>query len=139
MQSERDVILPTDLDRAWQLLTRADELAAWLGEASFDPLPGAAGALVEPDGTRRRVVVDEVDPARCLSWWWWRDGDDNEASHVELTLVPAPGGTLLRVVERALPGSPAAGAQARAQAGEAWSHRLLHLEALLLVAAAIRG
>jgi hypothetical protein len=39
-------------------------------------------------------------------------------------------------VEELLP-APTAVAQARAS--EAWAHRLLHLEALLLVAAAVRG
>ena len=42
----------------------------------------------------------------------------------------------MRVVEELVGATPVA--QAR-RAGEAWSHRLLHLEALLLVAAAVRG
>jgi hypothetical protein len=46
------------------------------------------------------------------------------------------------VVERPLPSEAPSPAQARASAepaAAAWSHRLLHLEALLLVAAAVRG
>jgi hypothetical protein len=58
------------------------------------------------------------------------------ASRVEITLSPAEEGTRLTVVERPL--EPAT-AQASAAASGAWSHRLLHLEALLLVAAAVRG
>ncbi len=138
---ERHVTLPTDLEAAWELLTRPDDLAAWLGgEVVLDPTPGAAGALVDQDGTRRRLVVDEVDAGHRLTWRWWPEGDDTDASRVEITLVPADGGTLVRVVEELLP-APSAPlrAEARAAAGEAWSHRLLHLEALLLVAAAVRG
>ena len=41
----------------------------------------------------------------------------------------------MRVVEGLVGATPVA----QAQAGEAWSHRLLHLEALLLIAAAVRG
>ncbi len=140
---ERNVTLPTDLEEAWALITRPEDLAAWLGAAVvLDPTPGAAGLVVEHDGTRRRLVVDEVLEARRLSWRW--SDDDGIASHVELTLSPAVDGTRLTVIERALPmGAPTTAPQASATAGaargEAWSHRLLHLEALLLVAAAVRG
>jgi uncharacterized protein YndB with AHSA1/START domain len=134
---ERHVTLPAGLDEAWELLTDPDDLAAWLGrEVALDPTPGAAGAVVDHDGTRRHLVVDEVDAGRRLAWRWWTDGDA-ASSRVEITLVPSDGGTEVRVVEQLLP-SPTV-ARASAKASEAWSHRLLHLEALLLVAAAVRG
>lgn len=134
---ERHVTLPTDLDSAWALVTEPDDLAGWLGaEVQLDPTPGAAGQVVDHDGTRRALVVDEVTAGRRLSWRWW--DDDGAASHVEVTLTPGDSGTLVTVVERPLP-SPSATAHASAATGEAWSHRLLHLEALLLVAAAVRG
>jgi uncharacterized protein YndB with AHSA1/START domain len=138
---ERLVTLPTDLEDAWELVTRPDDLAAWLGaEVVLDPTPGAAGAVVDHDGTRRRLVVDEVEAGTRLSWRWWSEDDHTDTSRVEITLVPTDGGTLVRVVEELLPQPTAAlRAEARASAGEAWSHRLLHLEALLLVAAAVRG
>lgn len=136
---ERHVTLPTDLHEAWALLTRPDELAAWLGaEVVLEPTPGAAGVVVDHDGTHRRVVVDDVEPGHRLSWRWWTD-DTEEHSRVEITLAPAEGGTLVRVVERLVPQPHAVRSEASARAGEAWSHRLLHLEALLLVAAAVRG
>jgi uncharacterized protein YndB with AHSA1/START domain len=131
---ERHVILPTDLETAWELLTRPDDLGAWLGaEVVLDPTPGAAGIVVDHDGTRRPLVIDAVDTGRRLSWRWWSE-DDLEASRVEIVLSPAPEGTRVAIVEHALPT-----AQASARASAAWSHRLLHLEALLLVAAAVRG
>ena len=138
---ERHVTLPADLESTWQLLTRPDDLAGWLGaEVDLDPRPGAAGVVVEHDGTRRRLVVDEVEAGRRLSWHWAVEGDDGlvgPATRVEITLAPADDGTRLTVVERPL--EPAARATVEASAGAAWSHRLLHLEALLLVAAATRG
>jgi uncharacterized protein YndB with AHSA1/START domain len=135
---ERHVTLPTVPEEAWALLTDPDDLAAWLGrEVALDPTPGAAGTVVDDDGTRRRLVVDEVDAARRLSWRWWTDdGGTREASRVEITLTPTEDGTLVRVVERLLPPT---GPSVRASVANAWSHRLLHLEALLLVAAAVRG
>ncbi len=137
---ERQVTLPTDLEGAWDLLTRADDLAAWLGaEVELDPTPGSHGAVVDHDGSTRRLVVDEVDHQRRLAWRWWADGDE-APSRVEITLVPSDRGTVVRVVEELLPQPTATlRASARAASGEAWSHRLLHLEALLLVAAAVRG
>lgn len=136
---ERHVTLPTDLLEAWELVTRPEDLAAWLGaEVALDPTPGASGEVVDHDGTRRRLVVDEVDRGRRLSWRWWAEDDDASPSRVEITLLPGPDGTEVRVVEELL-AVPEQRAQAQAAAGEAWSHRLLHLEALLLVAAAVRG
>lgn len=130
---ERHVTLPAGLEDAWELLTDPDDLAAWLGrEVDLDPTPGAAGSVVDHDGTRRALVVDEVEPGRRLAWRWWTDGID-EPSRVEITLAPSEHGTVVRVVEERLP-APVAG-----HAAEAWSHRLLHLEALLLIAAAVRG
>lgn len=136
---EQHVTLPAGLDEAWELLTDPDDLAAWLGrEVDLDPTPGAHGSVVEHDGTHRRLVVDEVERGRRLVWRWWADGDD-EPSRVEITLAPTDHGTVVRVIEELLPAAGARHAEASVHAGEAWSHRLLHLEALLLVAAAVRG
>lgn len=135
---ERQITLPTPLDEAWELLTHPDELARWLGDSvALTPVPGAVGHVVDADGHRRSLVIDEVVPGSRISWHWWPDEDPTAAaSRVEITLVPSELGTTVRVVE-ALPASASVHTQASAAA--AWSHRLLHLEALLLVAAAVRG
>jgi uncharacterized protein YndB with AHSA1/START domain len=132
---EREVTLPVELEEAWELLTRPENLPGWLGaEVELDSTPGRPGRVVDHDGTVRRLITDTVDPGRRIAWRWWSDGDPDEVSHVEISLAPAEQGTSVRVVElvRAAP-------MAQARAGDAWSHRLLHLEALLLVAAAVRG
>lgn len=135
---ERHVTLPSDPTQAWELLTDPIELAGWLGDdVDLTPTPGAIGHVLERDGTQRSLVVEEVDEGRRLSWRWWPEGDDPDAagSRVEITLSPTDGGTLVRVVERPL---PTAGVAVQASAGAAWSHRLLHLELLVLLAAAAR-
>jgi len=135
---ERQVTLPAAAEEVWTLLTEPTELASWLGaEVRLEPVTGAAGHLVEHDGTRRSLVIDEVDPGRRLSWHWWPEDEPAASpSHVEITLLPDDRGTTVRVVER-LPSSEPI--QARIGRADAWAHRLLHLEALLLVAAAVRG
>jgi uncharacterized protein YndB with AHSA1/START domain len=142
----RHVTLDTDPADAWDLLTRAEDLEQWLGtEVVFDPTPGAAGSVVDHDGTHRRLVVDEVVPGQRLSWRWWdeRDGGAGEASRVEISITPSDSGALVTVIERPLPGPVPQSVVARAHAtalaaADAWSHRLLQLEAVLLFAA-VRG
>ena len=132
----REITLPVDVEEAWALLTRPDDLAAWLGrDVRLDLTPGAAGRVVDHDGSVRRVVVDAVDPGRRLAWHWWDEGSPADTSRVEITVTPTQQGTAVRVVEAL----PTATPVAQAKAGEAWSHRLLHLESLLLIAAAVRG
>jgi uncharacterized protein YndB with AHSA1/START domain len=135
---ERRLTLPADVEGAWSLLTEADHQAGWLGaEVDLRPEPGAVGLVVDHDGTRRRLVVDEVEAGRRLAWHWAEEdegGHVGPVTHVEITLAPDLDGTRLVVTERALEAAPV-----QASASAAWSHRLLHLEALLLVAAAVRG
>ena len=137
---EREITLPVKLEEAWDLVTRPEDLAEWLGrEVVLDATPGAAGRVVDHDGSVRRLVVDHVEPGQRLAWHWWDDDAPEQSSRVEITVVPVERGTVVRVVEELTGATPVAQAHATARAGEAWSHRLLHLEALLLVAAAVRG
>ena len=138
---ERHLTLPACPEEVWELLTRPEELGAWLGdEVVLDPTPGSAGRVVERDGTEHRLRVEEVETATRIAWRWWSPGDDTAASRVEITLTPSDEGTVLRVVEQFPPPATASTrASAAPRASAAWSHRLLHLEALLLVAAAVRG
>jgi uncharacterized protein YndB with AHSA1/START domain len=136
----RSVTLDTDAAAAWALLTRPEDLAGWLGtDVVLDPTPGAAGAVTDHDGTRRRLVVDEVDEGRRITWRWWND-DDAAGSQVELTVTPGTDGTLVTVIERPMPAPAGPQAMARAHASaavvaDAWGGRLLQLETLLLLAA----
>jgi uncharacterized protein YndB with AHSA1/START domain len=140
---ERQVTLPASPEEVWDLLTRPEELATWLGDdVVLDPTPGAAGRVLERDGQEHHLTVEEVDEAARLSWRWWTPGDhgqQTDASRVVITLTPSPSGTVLRVVEELPRPVATARASSAPRAEEAWSHRLLHLEALLLVAAAVRG
>jgi uncharacterized protein YndB with AHSA1/START domain len=92
----REVVLPVEPERAWELITDPDELVGWLGdEVELEPEEGAEVYVRFEDGEQRWGTVEEVDPERRLVFNW---GD----SRVEWTLAPAVGGTRLVVVERSL-------------------------------------
>src|SRR3546814_16664984 len=91
---ERSVTLPTGTEEAWDLLTRPDDLGQWLGgEVSFDAVPGSIGELVETDGGRRRVAVDDVELGARITWRWWHDDAPEAARGVEVPLGTGDGGT----------------------------------------------
>ena len=98
-----------DADAAWEAVT---ELEQWLVDDSDLALePGEEGTLRLPGGEERRAVVEEVSPRERLTFWWW--SGDAPATHVELTLVPAIGGTVVRVVESGFAPGPMAAALPR--------------------------
>jgi len=115
---ERSVRIEAPAEVVWQSLADPEELGAWLGgEVVLDrPLaPGAAGHVVEDDGSFRRLLVTEVGPGR-LAWHWWREG--GELSSVEIEARPAGEATEVRVVEVvALATASAGGSKGSTRAG----------------------
>src|SRR5207253_3194909 len=105
---EREVTIPAPPAAVWGAMTRSDEVSAWFGaDAELDVRPGGRGVFRWPDGTERHVLVEEVEPARKLSFRWLpfqRTADGEVATvpstRVEITLDDVSGGTRVRVVER---------------------------------------
>jgi uncharacterized protein YndB with AHSA1/START domain len=99
----REVVLPVEPERAWELITDPDELEGWLADdVDLEPEEGGEVRVAWDDGERRDGVVEQVDEGRRLVFVW-----GEEPSRVEWTLDPAPGGTRFVVVERSL--SPVVG------------------------------
>jgi uncharacterized protein YndB with AHSA1/START domain len=94
----REVVLPVQRVRAWELLTDPAELSEWLGS----------------DAER---CDEDVEEGERVAFTW---DDGHGPSRVEWTLHDAPGGTRVVVVERALAPSPAWGPQLAAT----WRARL---------------
>jgi uncharacterized protein YndB with AHSA1/START domain len=96
----REIVLPVDRERAWELLTESGELETWLADAvEFAAEEGAPLRASWDDGEERAGVVEEVEPERRIRFVW--TGAD-DASEVEWTLVDAVAGTRVLVVERRL-------------------------------------
>ena len=141
MAVEREVQLDdVDTELAWELLTRPEDLEAWLGaKVVLSATAGAPGRVVDPAGTVRRLVGAEVAEAHRLVWRGWTEGPGGDgaagaagwdASRVEITLTPTEGGTAFRVTETSL----ASTVTASGGASERWAGRLFDLQVLGLVA-----
>jgi uncharacterized protein YndB with AHSA1/START domain len=88
----REVVLPCDRERAWELITEPSELEGWLAdEVDFEPEEDAPLRITE-DGRTREGVVEHVTEGERIVFRW---GD----SRVEWALTDAPGGTRFEVIE----------------------------------------
>ena len=130
----RTVDLDAVVDDVWQAVTTPELLSGWLeGEVDLDVRPGGDGTIVEPDGTVRRMRIEEVRPCQRLALQWWPEDGSGPASTVELDLHPTPGGTRLVVTETLAARRPVPASAASAPSG--WDVRLLLLGCCLLLRA----
>jgi uncharacterized protein YndB with AHSA1/START domain len=99
----REIVLPVERDRAWELLTEPAELREWLAdEVELEPEAGApVRAVWFASGEEREGVVEEVEDRRRLRFRW-DDDATGIPSRVEWTLDDAPGGTRVVVEEHPL-------------------------------------
>jgi uncharacterized protein YndB with AHSA1/START domain len=107
-QIERETVIDAPVQRVWQLITEAEHLGRWFGDAGaeIDLRPGGAIVLRWTDHgtTRGRVVA--VEPQRRFAYRWAPFKDpggegplEGNSTLVEFTLSPEGDGTRLRVVE----------------------------------------
>jgi uncharacterized protein YndB with AHSA1/START domain len=88
----REVVLPVDRERAWELITEPAELEGWLAdEVEFEPTEDTPLRVTEA-GETREGFVEQVDELERIVFTW---GD----SRVEWALEDAPGGTRFLVTE----------------------------------------
>ena len=85
----REIVLPVDRDRAWELITEPAELEEWLAdEVEFEPEEDAPVRVAWDSGEEREGVVEQVTEHERIVFRW---GD----SRVEWALEDAPGGHAL--------------------------------------------
>jgi uncharacterized protein YndB with AHSA1/START domain len=105
---ERETFIAAPVERVWTLITEAQHLGRWFGDAGaeIDLRPGGAMVLRWSDYGASRGRVIAVEPHTRFSYRWapFKDPGGEEpvegnSTLVEFTLRPEDGGTLLRVVE----------------------------------------
>jgi uncharacterized protein YndB with AHSA1/START domain len=130
-QIERETVIAAPVERVWALLTEAEHLAQWFGDAGaeIDLRPGGAMALhFDGHGTVHGRIVD-VEPQRRFAYRWGPSSEltTENSTLVEFTLQADGDGTLVRVVESgfdALEASMGEKAQQAESNGRGWEAML---------------
>jgi len=122
MPYEKSVLVPLGADETFALITQPDRLRRWQAiTARVDLRAGGAYRWTIVPGHTVCGTFTEVEPGRRVVFTWgWEDSGELPpgASTVIVTLEPAEGGTLVRLVHEGLTGEQAA------NHAEGWSHYL---------------
>lgn len=132
---ERTIELPVPVARAWQALTRAEELSKWFGPChSIDLRIGGLIGWDFHDGDPSKSIIEILDPPHRFAYRWRPGAYDLNAPEakyttlVEFTLEAIPTGTRLRLVESGFASLPAAvRAKALADNEGGWTEELQDL------------
>ncbi|HEX7291144.1 MAG TPA: SRPBCC family protein [Conexibacter sp.] len=108
---ERDVVIAAPVERVWQLITSAEHLGAWFGDAGaeIDLRPGGALSLHWNEHPTVHGRVETIEPPHRFAYRWLTSADAQEATPgnstlVEFTLVPEGDGTRVALVESGFDG-----------------------------------
>jgi len=105
---EREVVIDAPVERVWELITRAEHLGIWFGDAGADVDLRVGGALElrwkESEASRGRIEQLEEPTAFSFRWAPFQDPGGNDpidgnSTLVEFTLVAEGDRTRLNVVE----------------------------------------
>jgi uncharacterized protein YndB with AHSA1/START domain len=119
---EREVVIDAPVERVWALITQAEHLGAWFGDAGAEIDLREGGELElrwEEHGTSRGRI-ERLDEPTAFSFRWAPFQDpggveptDGNSTLVEFTLAAEADGTRLRVVESGFMGLEASPEQQR--------------------------
>jgi uncharacterized protein (TIGR03086 family) len=122
MQLEKSVLVPLGADETFALITAPDRLRRWQAVAARVDLRAGGGYrwTIVP-GHSAGGAFTEVEPGKRVVFTWGWEGQDDlppGASTVTITLAPAAGGTLVRLVHAGLTEEQAASHT------DGWTHYL---------------
>ncbi len=122
MAAEKSVLIPLDAEATFTLLTEPDRLRRWKTVAArVDLRAGGDYRFTVTPGHTAAGTFREIEPGRRLVFTWGWEGSTElppGASTVTVTLEPADGGTLVRLVHEGLNAEQLAGHL------EGWDHFL---------------
>jgi uncharacterized protein YndB with AHSA1/START domain len=107
---ERDVLIAAPVERVWELITTAEHLGRWFGDAGaeIDLRPGGAMMLRWQSGDVLHGRVEAVEPPRRFAWRWLLTGATEPtpatSTLTEFTLAAEADGTRVAVVESGFDG-----------------------------------
>ncbi|HVB91551.1 MAG TPA: TIGR03086 family metal-binding protein [Acidimicrobiales bacterium] len=120
MTIEKSVLVPRDADQTFALLTEPERLRRWQGiSARVDLRAGGEYRWTVVPGVNAGGTFVEIEPGRRLVFTWGWEGNDAlppGASTVTITMEPAEGGTMVRLVHEGLTGDQESGHL------KGWSH-----------------
>lgn len=126
MLAEKTVLLPVSTDEAFALITQPDRLRRWKTvSARVDLRAGGQYRWTVVPGHVAAGTFIEIEPGRRIVFGWgWEGAPDlvPDASTVTITLEPAEGGTLVRLVHDGLTDEQVVTHL------EGWNHFLARLE-----------
>ncbi len=105
---EREVVIEAPVDRVWQLVTEAEHLGRWFGDAGaeVDLRPGGAMELRWAEHGTARGRIEAVEAPRLFAFRWAPfkdpagiDPSEGNSTRVEFTLIDEGPSTRLRVIE----------------------------------------
>ena len=129
MPFEKSVLVPLNADETFALITQPDRLRRWqVVTARVDLRAGGDYRWTIIPGNSAAGTFTEVEPGRRDVFTWGWEGSDLPLSTVIITLEPAAGGTMVRLLHEGLSG------EQEASHAEGWTHYLGRL-----VAAATTG
>ena len=105
---EREVVIDAPVDRVWELVTEAEHLGRWFGDAGADVdlRPGGAMELRWSEHGSSRGQIEAVEAPRLFAFRWapfkdpgGLDPTEANSTRVEFTLREEGEATRLRVVE----------------------------------------
>jgi uncharacterized protein (TIGR03086 family) len=124
MNIEKTALLPVSADEAFALITQPDRLRRWLAvSARVDLRAGGEFRWTLTPMAVAAGTVLEVDPGRRIVLGFAFEGSaDARTDTVTITIEPAEGGTLVRLVHEGLPEDHAGGVL------DGWTHFFERLE-----------
>ena len=135
---ERDALIDTDVPHVWQLLTHAEHLGAWFGDAgaSIDLRPGGELIVHWEEHGAVHGRFEAVDAPACSPSAGRRSPTPGHepvpgnSTLVTFLLTPEGAGTRVKVVESGFASLECSGHEQRQHAfrnGEGWDLELRHL------------
>ena len=107
-QIEREVVIKAPVERVWALITEAEHVGTWFGEAGaeIDLRPGGEMSMSWEEHGTVHARIERVDPPRVFSYRWapypdpgGKEPVEGNSTLVEFTLAEEGDATRLRVVE----------------------------------------